>query len=230
MKSVLIFAALLLFAGLVNAQKKTAIRTSPDPAFIKPPLMARPKALWPWVNGNFSLSQISYELGEAKEKGMAGFDIWDCGAMVDPDKILPAGPAFLGDESLQAIAHTIREADRLGMEIGLISSSSWNAGGAWTKPENGAMGLFRSDTIIEGPLSFNELIPFPKLPEHSNSNNKAIRFTDSRTGLPVYYKEVGIIAHPYKTDSLIPSVSEIKNLAPYFSPGGQLRWEIPSGR
>jgi hypothetical protein len=72
-----------------------------------PPVSARPKALWPWVNGNVNLSQVTYELEESKRKGMGGFDIWDIGASVDPNKLIPAGPAFLSDQSLQAIAYTI---------------------------------------------------------------------------------------------------------------------------
>ena len=100
---------------------------------------------------------------------MGGFDIWDIGAMVDPNKVIPAGPAFLSDESVQAIAHTIREADRLGLEIGLTFSSSWNAGGSWVKPEDGAMGLFRTDTIITGPQTFSSTLAFPIIPENYNN-------------------------------------------------------------
>ena len=48
---------------------------------------------------------------------MGGFDIWDIGVSVDPDSVIPAGPAFLSDQSLQAIAYAIREADRLGLEL-----------------------------------------------------------------------------------------------------------------
>ena len=54
--------------------------------FQNPPVSARPKALWPWVNGNVNLSQVTYELEESKRKGMGGFDIWDIGASVDPNK------------------------------------------------------------------------------------------------------------------------------------------------
>ncbi|MEJ7770208.1 MAG: hypothetical protein WKF89_20485 [Chitinophagaceae bacterium] len=40
---------------------------------------------------------------EAKAKGMGGFDIWDVGTFVDDKKIVPAGPPFMGDKSLQSI-------------------------------------------------------------------------------------------------------------------------------
>jgi hypothetical protein len=62
---------------------------------------------------------------------MGGFDIWDVGTTIDVAKLVPDGPPFLSDASLQGIRHAVEEGDRLGLEIGLISSSSWNAGGTW---------------------------------------------------------------------------------------------------
>lgn len=201
-----------------------------EQSFRNPPVSARPKALWPWVNGNVSLSQITYELEEAKRKGMGGFDIWDIGVLVDPNKVIPAGPAFLSDESLQAIAYTIREADRIGLEIGLTFSSSWNAGGTWVKPEHGAMGLFRTDTIITGPQTFSSALAFPLIPEnyHDRPNLSAL-YKNPETGLPVYYKEVALIAHPYQKDSSISSLQQIIDLQTYSSGGGKVKWEVPAG-
>ena len=44
--------------------------------FRRPPLAARPRALWTWTNGNTDLAEITHELEEAKAKGMGGFDIF----------------------------------------------------------------------------------------------------------------------------------------------------------
>lgn len=197
--------------------------------FKSPPLQARPKALWPWVNGNFNLSQITYELEEAKAKGMAGFDIWDVGTSMNSSRIIPDGPAFLSDESLQAIAHTIREADRLGMEIGLISSSSWNAGGHWIKPEHGAMGIFRSDTILQGPSVFKGKLMFPKIPTKYGRDHDVIINQDPVTGLPLYYKEIAMLAHPYSKDSILiePNLIQLIN---HHDAQKELEWKVPTGR
>jgi hypothetical protein len=40
------------------------------------------------VNGNFSLSQITYEMEQAMQKGMGGFDIWDVGTTIDVNKLV----------------------------------------------------------------------------------------------------------------------------------------------
>jgi hypothetical protein len=212
------------------AQSVLSQTTSLEQGFRKPPVSARPKALWPWINGNVSLSQITYELEEAKRKGMGGFDIWDIGVSVDPNKVIPAGPAFLSDESLQAIAHTIREADRIGLEIGLTFSSSWNAGGSWVKPEHGAMGLFRTDTIITGPQIFSAVLTFPVIPENYNKRpNLSALYRNPETGRPVFYKEVALIAHPYQNDSSIASLQQIINLHPMTGDAGKVKWEVPAG-
>ena len=53
----------------------------------------------------------------------------------------------MGRESLRAIGHAIREAGRIGMQLGLTTSSSWNAGGSWVTPENASMGLYKSEIL-----------------------------------------------------------------------------------
>ncbi len=80
MKTTLVFIYLLSFGIDCIAQTL-------EQNFRNPPVSARPKALWPWVNGNTNLSQVTYELEEAKRKGMGGFDIWDIGASVDPNTV-----------------------------------------------------------------------------------------------------------------------------------------------
>ncbi|MDQ2656725.1 MAG: hypothetical protein M3Y60_04825 [Bacteroidota bacterium] len=229
MMSLLILLLIAASSEVVHAQV-----TSPGSAdtlvggFIDPPLEARPKGLWPWVNGNFSLPQITHELEEAKQKGMGGFDIWDVASTINPEGIMPDGPAFLSDESLQAIAHAVREAERIGMEIGLVSSSSWNAGGAWVKPEHGAMGLFRSDTIVQGPARFAAAIPFPHIPAKFGGRNMILH-NDPGTGLPVFYREVAVLAHPVNADSSIVATSDIVDLSSHLRKG-RISWRLPEGK
>jgi hypothetical protein len=216
MRTFFIFQLLLLINIL------PALAQYPDTlleqGFKNPPVSARPKALWPWVNGNFSLSQITHELEEAAQKGMGGFDIWDVGSNMNPDGIMPDGPAFLSDESVNAIGHALKEAERLGLEIGLITSSSWNAGGAWVRPEHGAMGLFRTDTVVTGPSVFRGVIPYPEYPEVLKGK-----------GLP-WYSEVALLAVPDVPDSTIISTSMIIDLKGASGNKGTITWKVPSGR
>jgi len=199
-----------------------------DTAFKNPPLSAKPKALWPWVNGNFSLSQITYELEQAKQKGMSGFDIWDVGAMVDNDKILPAGPAFLSDESVQGIAFAVKEAERLNMELGLITSSSWNAGGAWIKPAHAAMGLFNKDTVVTGPVLFNTAMPFPVVAPGSRDVKYNLVPKNPATGLPIFYKDIATIAYQLNDTGAIAGIEKIIVLNS--ATNEKLQWQVPTGK
>ena len=199
--------------------------------FQDPPISARPKALWDWTNGNVSLSQITREMEEAWQMGMGGFDIWDVGVLVDPDSLVPAGPPFLSDESVAAIGHAVREGTRLGLELGLVISSSWNAGGTWVPPEHGAAGLFRSSADVEGPGHFDGRLPFPDLPTlYDNDERRPTIITrDSATGLPTHYRDVAVLAYPLRPDSAISDTARILNLTGQLGKGGRLRWDVPEG-
>ena len=109
--------------------------------------------------------QITRDLEAMARGGLRGGEIWDVAAAADPDGRVPAGPAFLGPESARLIAHAIREADRLGLSIGLVASSGWNAGGSWIPPEHAGKGLYHSMVAVTGPKRFQEALPLPELPE-----------------------------------------------------------------
>src|SRR5690606_450327 len=164
-----------------------------------------------------------------KQKGMGGFDIWDVASMIrNPDHPMPEGPPFLSDKSLQGIRHAVTEAERIGLELGLVSSSSWNAGGAWVKPEHGAMGLFRTDTLIQGPAQFNAALAFPDIPEKIGGRQMLLH-KDPTTGLPVFYREVALLAHAVNEDSIIADARAVVDVSGQFRQN-KLRWRVPAGK
>lgn len=154
--------------------------------FREPPLPARPSVYWAWVNGLTNAERMTVELEEMKAKGIGGVYIFDIGAQ-DPRGIVPAGPAFMGPESLEAIGHTVREATRLGMEVGLVTSSSWNCGGPWVPPQYASMGLYHCQIAATGPTRLDTPLPMPALP------GRAPRGPD---GKPAYVKDVAVLAIP----------------------------------
>ena len=140
-------------AATVAETSRAGDRLSPA-AFADPPLHARPGAFWDWLNGSITQEQITRDLEAMKSGGMRGAEIWDVAAYADPDKRVPAGPAFLGPESTRLIAHAVREADRLGLEIGIVASSGWNAGdGDSLRPESERFTRSNLDRIQTDPTS-----------------------------------------------------------------------------
>ncbi|MBM3312123.1 MAG: hypothetical protein FJY80_11510, partial [Candidatus Aminicenantes bacterium] len=149
--------------------------------FFDPPLSARPSVLWAWLNGAVDQDQLTHELEELKAKGLGGAIIWDVGSLRDPKKVIPAGPAFLGPESVASISHAVEQAGRLGLELGLFASSSWNAGGAWIKPENASQQLLCRELRVQGPRRVAEKIP---LPEKATAHWRDVAVLAVQTGRP----------------------------------------------
>lgn len=188
--------------------------------FADPPTHARPGCFWDWLNGAMTPEQITRDLEAMKQGGMRGGEIWDVAAMADPDKQVPAGPEFLGPESTRLIVHAIREADRLGMEIGIVASSGWNAGGSWVTPEHAGKALYHSATTVSGPSRFQAKLPMPNIPP-SCPRDKA--------GQPLYLREVAVMAVPGKDKKTIGSPADVVDLTNKINADGALSWDAPAG-
>ena len=133
--------------------------------FINPPMSSRPGAFWCWLNGDVTKESITNDLMEMEAKGMGRAEIWDVEARNNTNGAFGIGPEFLGDESVEYIKHALSEGKRLGMRIGMVASSGWNAGGSWVTPDWAAKALYSSELKLSGLQSFSGSLPFPVLPE-----------------------------------------------------------------
>ena len=195
--------------------------------FKNPPTEARAKAYLCLVKGNFNFSRLSYDMRQAKEKGMGGFDIWDVGVLVDPDTVIPAGPEFMSDRSLDGIAYILDEAENLDMNIGLVISSSWNAGGSWISPENGVKALYHTDTVVHGRQNFRDRLQNPPKPEAVAKENSL--FQEKNWNVYDYMNEVAVLAFPMQPDSIIKT-REMLDISDSLNENGHLEWKVPSGK
>lgn len=176
--------------------------------FMEPPIEARPGAYWAWLNGNVDLARITHELEEMKDKGMSGAEIWDVLCLNNKLGAVPPGPAFLGPESVRAISHAIAEADRLGLRLGLVASSSWNAGGSWVTPDWGLKGLVFTATTVKGPAAVAQVLP---------------------QAAAAYYRDTAVLAFPSTTNQMIASTTSVVNLTGRMDAKGLLKWNVPAG-
>jgi len=229
--STLIIPLLLLISSGCGEKEADELSTLRE-GFIAPPLEARPRALWDWVDGNFQLEEITREMEEAVRMGMGGFDIWDVRSVVDEAGMMPAGPPFMSEESLDGICHAINEAERLGLDLGLIVASGWNAGGAWTLPEHQTMGLFRAELDIRGPGEKIIHLPLPELPDMAGKKGRqtAALIPRKPDGTPVFFKEVSVIAYQLDNKGGTPVISDrVIDLSDRLDSSGYVPWEIPEG-
>lgn len=216
MKTVIILTITLFLSGYnkTEAQEPKLLLEfkNPDKEF-------RPRAYWNWLNGDVSLPGLTRDLEEAKDKGLGGLLMWDTEAMINPNGFVPAGPPFLGNESVEAIHHSMKVASRLDLDLGLICASGWNSGGSWVTPEMASKNLFSTSVVITGPGQVKQILPFPDVPRNCPKG---------ADGLPLWYMDVAVLAWPYSEDKLIHNLSDVVNLTGKFR-NGKLIWSPPAG-
>ena len=104
-----------------------------------PPTEARLRAYWWWLNGNVTKESITRDLEQMKAKGFGGAVLVDAnGASQEGNAPVPHGPTFFTPAWRELYQHTLREANRLGLEISLNIQSGWNLGGPIVTPEDAA--------------------------------------------------------------------------------------------
>ncbi len=187
--------------------------------FIEPPMSARPGAYWCWLNGDVTKASLTKDLEEMKAKGMGRAEIWDVSTIYNKDGMAGEGPQFLGDESVDFIKHALSEGKRLGIKIGMIASSGWNAGGSWVTPDWATKALFYSEIEIKGGRKIQMDLPFPEVTESCPKD---------KSGKPLWHKEVSVIAVPTNNGKKINNQGDIIILNNQYD-GKTLNWDAPKG-
>ncbi|MBT4398204.1 MAG: hypothetical protein HOD37_01895, partial [Bacteroidetes bacterium] len=217
MKKISVFLLVVVFVACSSPDTKVSKLAA---GFENPGKDERPHAYWNWLNGDVSFEGLTYDLEEAKDKGLGGLQMWDTEAMRNSNGFVPSGPPFMGTESVAAMQHAIKEAKRLDLNLGLITSSGWNAGGPWVKPEMASKNLYYSSIVVNGPGQIKKKLPFPEV---------ARRCPKGEDGLPLWYLDVAVLAWPNSEDKVIPDISEVINISDKFK-DGELNWTPPEGQ
>ncbi|MBT7091814.1 MAG: hypothetical protein HN936_01115, partial [Bacteroidetes bacterium] len=217
MKKITVFLLVVVFVACSSPETKVSELAA---GFENPGKDERPHAYWNWLNGDVSFEGLTYDLEEAKDKGLGGLQMWDTEAMRNSNGFVPSGPPFMGTESVAAMQHAIKEAKRLDLNLGLITSSGWNAGGPWVKPEMASKNLYYSSIVVNGPGQIKKKLPFPEV---------ARRCPKGEDGLPLWYLDVAVLAWPNSEDKVIPDISEVINISDKFK-DGELNWTPPEGQ
>ncbi|MCY1720950.1 glycosyl hydrolase [Prolixibacteraceae bacterium Z1-6] len=228
-----IFVLFIVFSGVPVKGQKSDDYQSVKNNFLNPPQSARPKVYWWCLNGNIDTVRAKQELRAMKDAGITGFDLFEIG--VPPsDTMIPGGPAFMSDKSLQLIKFAVDEAGKLGMTVGLNLASSWNAGGNWVKPEHGGKSLYSSKVNIKGNAQSQKIkLPFPEVsfPEESLiGGNGETLIPFRKDGRPEYYEEIAVLAIPAEIEEGRLDTTDIIDITPFFDPEtDELNWNAPDG-
>ncbi len=129
-----------------------------DRAFVTPPPAARPWVYWLIMDGNLTREGITADLEAMARAGIGGAIFMEVNVGV------PRGPVeFMSPTWCGLIAHAIREAERLGLELALPSGPGWcGTGRPWVRPEQSMQHLVASEIQVEGPTRFEGDLPRPQ--------------------------------------------------------------------
>jgi hypothetical protein len=205
--------------------------------FLSPPLDSKMRVFWIWGNGVATKKSITEDLEAMKANGIGGAILADNGASG------PRGPVFMSDAWKELFAHTIREADRLGLEISLnIQSGMGDPGNPNIKPENSFKRIVYTETPVKGGQTVEMELPQPPvvlyykdiavqaIKNHGDTKikNDLIQNWDYKS----FNKSGGydVLFHDY-TDNpprAIWKKEEIIDLTGHYK-DGKLRWKVPEG-
>jgi hypothetical protein len=155
--------------------------------FLNPPKPVRPSIYWLWLNGYVNRDYLETELKQFSENGIGGLCIFDMGARGDKKAVPPPGPAFMSDEFIDNLAHTLKLAKKFNLDVQLAACSSWDLGGSWVQPHHASMGLYHTKIRIKGPVNYNKVLPLPQLPTN---------IPKTPDGKPAFLKNVAVLAIP----------------------------------
>jgi hypothetical protein len=155
-----------------------------EAGFQSPARQAGVRCWWWWLNSNVTKEAITRDLEAMYDKGFSGAMIFDAGSELKwgPDSPVPNGPVFGGPEWTELYLHALKEAKRLGLELGLSIQSGWNLGGPRVTLDDTAKQITWSEVQFEGPCHIDQKLSVP----NSNYN---------------YYRDICVLAYPDKQDS-----------------------------
>ncbi len=177
--------------------------SSADPlseAFREPPVSARPRVWWHWLNGNISKEGIAKDLEWMKAIGIGGAQTFDA-ALLAPQMVKTPLP-YMSAGWKDAFSYAAKVADGLDLELAIAASPGWSeTGGPWVTPQDAMKKLAWSETVVRGGRHFVGKLPHPPITT-GLFQDAVVRddAADAVSGLggrtdPTDYKDVAVIAY-----------------------------------
>ncbi|ACL41491.1 glycoside hydrolase family 2 sugar binding [Pseudarthrobacter chlorophenolicus A6] len=165
------------------------------PGFADPPVTARPRVWWHWMDGNIDPAGIVKDLEWLSSSGAGGVQAFT-GSMGIPqytrERVSFRSPAWQTAISCAASTST-----RLGLELAVATSAGWSAtGGPWVAPHAGMKKLVWSTTAV---TAGQPALPRLAVPPSVSGPFQDVPFGAIRNdpvGVPEFYDDVAVLALP----------------------------------
>lgn len=146
--------------AVTAAPATDAARDSLARQFAAPPVEARPRVWWHWMNGNISKDGIAKDLAWMKAVGIGGAQTFDIN--LTTPQIVDRRLVYMSPEWKDAFRFAASEADRLGLELAIASSPGWSeTGGPWVPAQDAIKKLVWSETVVAGGKPFTGRLAMP---------------------------------------------------------------------
>lgn len=225
---ILHFACCILYSRLAFSQE--TLQTLAE-KFASPPVEYRPNVWWHWLGSNFTEQGITKDLEAMAESGIGGACIFNIASSVQeshfPMENLPfPEQTFRSPAYWSAIRHTMKEAKRLNLTIGLHGTPGYaTTGGPWISEERGMKAIISSKTTVDGGKAVEMALPKPELPEFTGYDSRYLPgYKPHKASM---YWDITVMAVPEKENVTVDDVVELNGLV---DEHGTLRWSAPAGR
>jgi alpha-L-rhamnosidase/Glycosyl hydrolases family 2, sugar binding domain len=165
--------------------------------FQSPPMVARPRVWWHWMNGNISKEGIKLDLEWMQRVHLGGFQNFD--ANLTTPLVVPKRLVYMTPEWKDAFKYATVLADQLGLEEAIAGSPGWSeTGGPWVPPSQGMKKYVWSETNVEGGKPYLGVLnhpptvtgPYQTIPAKDHAH---VSETDS--SVPQFYADVAVVAY-----------------------------------
>ncbi len=187
------------FVGLLHVADAGSL----EQGFVSPAGEYRSGVKWEWCNGMLNKQGATADLESMQRVGLGGGKIFNVGG--------PEGPVrFASDEWYEIVAHALREADRLGLTLGLNMTEGFSGiGGPWITPEQSMQRVVWSETEVRGPGAISIAL---ERPDVSPIDTKVFKLKDVD-----FYRDIKVYAVPQVGESRISSIRVKKGMMPHHS-------------
>ncbi|MBD2754098.1 DNA-binding protein [Spirosoma sp. BT704] len=148
----------------------------------------KPWVFWYWMKGGVSKEGITADLEAMKAAGIGGAYLMPIQGVTNQPLYTPAAEQ-LSPRWWDMVRHSMQEAKRLGLEMGMhVSDGFALAGGPWITPALSMQKVVYSTTQVQGHQRVSVKLPQPSTTEG-------------------YYKDIAILAFPSRTSRLLENAS-----------------------
>ena len=149
------------FAVLFFGQKESQNLIQKDD-FLNPPQSSQVNTWWHWISGNVSKDGITKDLESMKRQGIKQATILNIGAGFGAKLDMPQ-VKFNSPEWYAMFQFALKEANRLGLTIGVHNCDGWSAsGGPWITPETSMKTVTWTKTYLKGGETISKPLAKPE--------------------------------------------------------------------